>query len=90
MGGWNMAGIERFNAIYERIEAHKHINPSGSPTAAANMKPEWVAKEQAILTKLRTELGIQADNMHGHRGRRGRNADEEQPLRNVRARGFAF
>ena len=31
MGGWNMAGIERFNEIYDRIAAHKHIVPIGSP-----------------------------------------------------------
>lgn len=61
LGGWSSTGINRFNEIYDLVGAAK-FEGYGTPQQAAKPKDTWTALEEDFLTRLRTELGIEASD----------------------------
>lgn len=91
MGGWTMAGIERYNAIYDLIVNAKYKNPE-NPVDRNGIKSNWSTIESNFLQRLRAELGIEAENAQQERNNRRRrnNPDQQEPERRVRPRGIMF
>ena len=89
-GGWSKQGIIRFNKIYDDLLHAKHEDPK-KPTFE-NIKADWHEMEEAILEKLRDELGIEALNKEGEKKRRkGKGTPAEaEPIEEVTARGMDF
>ena len=88
-GGWSTAGLERYNKIYDDICASKYTDPK-TPTYETINK-DWHDAEEAMLEKLRAELGISSFSKEGERKRRKKSGDQDQePLKEVAVRGMDF
>ena len=60
-GGWGGTGINRYNAIYDLIGAAK-FDGYGTKEQSKTPKESWTKLEDDFLLKLRSDLGIEAED----------------------------
>ena len=88
-GGWSPEGLERYNVIYDDICASKYTDPK-KPTQDT-INEDWHAVEEAMLEKIRDELGISSSSKEGEKKRRKSNSNEvTEPIKEVEVRGMDF
>ncbi len=64
LGGWNKAGITKYNELYTAyVQAKYNLEPAGNLRSAKpeNIKPEWIQFEMDFLVKLREKLNVTQD-----------------------------
>lgn len=64
IGGWNQAGVRKFNTLYRvYVQAKHNVGPDALAQANQNnIKGEWIAKEQAFLVKLQAHHKVPANS----------------------------